>query len=266
MEMLSEHQCEGWLEGYLLTGRHGLFNFEAFIHIVDSMFNQHAKWLKMASRSPGAAPASLNYLLTSTSGERTTTVSAIKARGSSTTHHQEGDLIRVYLPPDANCLLSVADHCLRGRGYVNLVMTDKQPELHWLTMEAAIDHCARGIGDLGGASKVGGARRDDRVLRRRPDAGVLAAVRVLREQLPGIRVRVVNVVDLMRLLPPRAPARDDRRRFVGLFTADGPLSSRSTATRRWFTASPTARASARASTCAGTRRRGRRRRRSTWSS
>ena len=176
MEMLSEHQCEGWLEGYLLTGRHGLFNcYEAFIHIVDSMFNQHAKWLKVTSHLPWRRKiASLNYLLAS---------HVWRQDHNGFTHQDPGfidhvvnkkaEIVRVYLPPDANCLLSVMDHCLRSRHYVNVVVAGKHPAPQWLTMDAAVTHCTEGIGIWQWASNDQGvaARRGDGLLRRRAHAG-----------------------------------------------------------------------------------------------
>ena len=204
--MLSEHQCQGWLEGYLLTGRHGLFNcYEAFIHIVDSMFNQHAKWLKVTSQLPWRRNiASLNYLLTSHVWQQD---------HNGFTHQDPGfidhvvnkkaDIVRVYLPPDANCLLSVADHCLRSRHYVNVVVAGKRAMPQWLTMEAAAVHCTEGIGiwdwagnDQGGEPDIVMACCGDT-----PTLEVLAAVSILRERLPELKVRVVNVVDLMKLQP-----------------------------------------------------------------
>jgi xylulose-5-phosphate/fructose-6-phosphate phosphoketolase len=204
--MLSEHQCEGWLEGYLLTGRHGLFNcYEAFIHIVDSMFNQHAKWLKVTEQIPWRAKiASLNYLLASHVWQQD---------HNGFTHQDPGfldhvvnkkaDIVRVYLPPDANCLLSVFDHCLRSRHYVNVVVAGKHPLPQWLTMEAAVVHCTEGIGiwdwasnDQGGEPDIVMACCGDT-----PTLEVLAATSILRTHLPDLRIRVVNVVDLMKLQP-----------------------------------------------------------------
>jgi xylulose-5-phosphate/fructose-6-phosphate phosphoketolase len=204
--MLSEHQCEGWLEGYLLTGRHGLFNcYEAFIHIVDSMFNQHAKWLKVTSQLPWRRNiSSLNYLLASHVWQQD---------HNGFTHQDPGfldhvvnkkaDIVRVYLPPDANCLLSVFDHCLRSRHYVNVVVAGKRAMPQWLTMEAAVIHCTEGIGiwdwasnDRGGEPDIVMACCGDT-----PTLEVLAAVSILRAQLPELKIRVVNVVDLMKLQP-----------------------------------------------------------------
>ncbi|MBV8495781.1 MAG: phosphoketolase family protein, partial [Gammaproteobacteria bacterium] len=204
VEVLSEHLCQGWLEGYLLTGRHGLFNsYEAFIHIVDSMFNQHAKWLKVTRGIPWRRPlASLNYLLSSHVWQQD---------HNGFTHQDPGfidhvvnkkaDVVRIYLPPDANCLLSVADHCLRSHHYVNVIIASKQPSPQWLDMGSAVQHCARGIGIWEWASTAGGAD-PDAVLACAgdvPTREVLAAVMLLREHFPQLRIRVVNVVDLMKL-------------------------------------------------------------------
>ncbi|QDK83647.1 phosphoketolase family protein [Spirosoma sp. KCTC 42546] len=204
MEMLSEHQCEGWLEGYLLTGRHGLFNsYEAFIHIVDSMFNQHAKWLKMTQEIPWRRKiASLNYLLTST---------VWRQDHNGFTHQDPGfmdhvinkksSIVRVYLPPDANCLLSVMDHCLRSRHYVNVIVAGKHPAPQWLTMDAAIKHCAEGIGIWKWASNDKDSEPDAVMAccGDVPTLETLAAVSILREHLPELKIRVVNVVDLLKL-------------------------------------------------------------------
>jgi xylulose-5-phosphate/fructose-6-phosphate phosphoketolase len=226
MEMLSEHQCEGWLEGYLLTGRHGLFNcYEAFIHIVDSMFNQHAKWLKVTAGLHWRRKiASLNYLLSS---------HVWRQDHNGFTHQDPGfidhvvnkkaEIVRVYLPPDANCLLSVMDHCLRSRHYVNVVVAGKHPAPQWLSMDAAINHCSEGIGiwqwasnDQGGEPDVVMACAGDV-----PTLETLAAVSILRRELPALKVRVVNVVDLMKLQPqsehPHGLSDYD---FDALFTKD----------------------------------------------
>jgi xylulose-5-phosphate/fructose-6-phosphate phosphoketolase len=206
MEMLSEHQCEGWLEGYLLTGRHGLFNcYEAFIHIVDSMFNQHAKWLKVTSQLPWRRKiASLNYLLAS---------HVWRQDHNGFTHQDPGfidhvvnkkaEIVRVYLPPDANCLLSVIDHCLRSRHYVNVVIAGKHPAPQWLTMDAAVKHCTEGIGIWQWASNDQGLAPDVVMAccGDVPTLETLAAVSIMREHLPELKIRVVNVVDLMRLQP-----------------------------------------------------------------
>ena len=229
MEMLSEHQCEGWLEGYLLTGRHGFFPcYEAFIHIVDSMFNQHAKWLKVTREIPWRRPiASLNYLLTS---------HVWRQDHNGFTHQDPGfidhvvnkkaEVIRVYLPPDANTLLSVTDHCLRSRGYVNVVIAGKQPSPQWLDMDAAIKHCTAGIGiwpwasnDQGGEPDVVMACCGDV-----PTLETLAAVESLRTHFPKLKVRVINVVDLMKLQPQSEhPHGLSDKDFDGLFTKDKPI-------------------------------------------
>jgi xylulose-5-phosphate/fructose-6-phosphate phosphoketolase len=204
--MLSEHQCEGWLEGYLLTGRHGIFNcYEAFIHIVDSMFNQHAKWLKVTSELPWRRPiASLNYLLSSHVWQQD---------HNGFTHQDPGfldhvvnkkaDVVRVYLPPDANCLLSVVDHCLRSRNYVNVVVAGKHALPQWLSMDAAVVHCTEGIGIWDWASNDQGSEPDVVMAccGDTPTLEVLAATSILRQFLPELKVRVVNVVDLMKLQP-----------------------------------------------------------------
>ena len=229
IEMLSEHQCEGWLEGYLLTGRHGLFNcYEAFIHIIDSMFNQHAKWLKVTAGLPWRRKiASLNYLLASHVWQQA---------HNGFTHQDPGfidhvvnkkaSIVRVYLPPDANCLLSVWDHCLRSRHYVNVVIAGKYEAPQWLTMDAAIEHCTRGIGIWQWASSDQG-REPDVVMAccgDVPTLETLAAVSILREYLPDLKVRVINVVDLMKLEPetehPHGLSDQD---FDALFTRDKPI-------------------------------------------
>ncbi|MBO0894818.1 MAG: phosphoketolase family protein, partial [Acidimicrobiales bacterium] len=203
LEVLSEHQCQGWLEGYLLTGRHGLFNcYEAFIHIVDSMFNQHAKWLKVTSEIPWRRPvASLNYLLSSHVWRQDHNGFSHQDPGFiDHVVNKKAEIIRVYLPPDANCLLSVANHCLRSRQYVNVVVAGKQPSLNYLSMDDAVLHCTRGIGIWDFASNDEGD--PDVVLACAgdiPTLEVLAAADILRRELPSLRVRVVNVVDLMRL-------------------------------------------------------------------
>jgi xylulose-5-phosphate/fructose-6-phosphate phosphoketolase len=228
-EILSEHLCQGWLEGYLLTGRHGLFNcYEAFIHIVDSMFNQHAKWLKVTRDIPWRRPiASLNYLLTSHVWRQDHNGFSHQDPGFiDHVVNKKAEIIRVYLPPDANCLLSVMDHCLRSRNYVNVVVAGKQPALDYLTMDEAVAHCTRGIGmwdwagnDDGEAPDVVMACAGDI-----PTLETLAAVGILREHLPELRVRVVNVVDLMRLQPeaehPHGMSDPD---FDALFTTDKPI-------------------------------------------
>ena len=253
MEVLSEHQCQGWLEGYLLTGRHGFFScYEAFVHIVDSMFNQHAKWLKVCNDIPWRAPvASLNYLLSSHVWRQDHNGFSHQDPGFlDHVVNKKAEVIRIYLPPDANCLLSVTDHCLRSRNYVNVVVAGKQPAPVWLTMDEATRHCAAGLGIWEWASSDREPRRRA-VPRRAPPGGrrrgathrgscepdivlgccgdvptleVLAAVDYLRGALPDLKVRVINVVDLMKLQPPRdhphgLPDAD----FDALFTVDRPV-------------------------------------------
>jgi xylulose-5-phosphate/fructose-6-phosphate phosphoketolase len=229
VEMLSEHQCEGWLEGYLLTGRHGLFNcYEAFIHIIDSMFNQHAKWLKVSAGLPWRKKiASLNYLLASHVWQQA---------HNGFTHQDPGfidhvvnkkaSVVRVYLPPDANCLLSVWDHCLRSRHYVNVVVAGKYLAPQWLTMDAAVEHCTRGIGIWEWASSDQGMEPDVVMAccGDVPTLETLAAVSILREHLPDLKIRVINVVDLMKLQPesehPHGLSDQD---FDALFTKNKPI-------------------------------------------
>jgi xylulose-5-phosphate/fructose-6-phosphate phosphoketolase len=229
MEILSEHLCQGWLEGYLLTGRHGLFNcYEAFIHIVDSMFNQHAKWLKVTRDIPWRRPiASLTYLLTSHVWRQDHNGFSHQDPGFiDHVVNKKAEIIRVYLPPDANCLLSVADHCLRSRDYVNVIVAGKQPSLDYLTMDEAIAHCTRGIGiwdwasnDMGGEPDVVLGCCGDI-----PTLETLAAAALLRQQLPDLRVRVVNVVDLMRLQPESEhPHGLSDSEFDALFTESRPV-------------------------------------------
>jgi len=229
MEVLSEHQCEGWLEGYLLTGRHGLFNcYEAFVHIVDSMFNQHAKWLKVtAGLAWRRKIASLNYLLSS---------HVWRQDHNGFTHQDPGfldhvvnkkaEIVRVYLPPDANCLLSVMDHCLHSRHYVNVVVAGKHPAPQWLSMDAAVKHCSEGIGIWQWASNDQRSE-PDLVLACAgdvPTLETLAAVSILREHLPELKVRVVNVVDLMKLQPSSEhPHGLNDSDFDSLFTKDKPV-------------------------------------------
>jgi xylulose-5-phosphate/fructose-6-phosphate phosphoketolase len=229
MEVLSEHLCQGWLEGYLLTGRHGLFNcYEAFIHIVDSMFNQHAKWLKVTRTIPWRRPiASLNYLLSSHVWRQDHNGFSHQDPGFiDHVVNKKAEIIRVYLPPDANTLLSVMDHCLRSRHYVNVVVAGKQPALDWLSMDEAILHCTRGIGTWEWASSDGG-EEPDVVLACAgdvPTLEVLSAAALLREHLPDLRVRVVNVVDLMRLQSEgEHPHGLSDHEFDALFTADRPV-------------------------------------------
>ncbi len=229
MEMLSEHQCEGWLEGYLLTGRHGFFPcYEAFVHIVDSMFNQHAKWLKVTREIPWRRPiASLNYLLTSHVWQQDHNGFTHQDPGFiDHVANKKSEIIRVYLPPDANTLLSVTDHCLRSRHYVNVIVAGKQPAGQWLTMDAAIEHCTAGIGiwhwasnDRGGEPDVVMACCGDV-----PTLETLAAVDLLRVHFPKLKVRVINVVDLMKLQPPSEhPHGLSDAEFDALFTTDKPV-------------------------------------------
>jgi xylulose-5-phosphate/fructose-6-phosphate phosphoketolase len=228
MEVLSEHLCEGWLEGYLLTGRHGLFNcYEAFIHIVDSMFNQHAKWLETTNGIPWRRPIpSLNYLLSSHVWRQDHNGFSHQDPGFiDHVVNKKAGVIRVYLPPDANCLLSTADHCLRSRQYVNVVVIGKQPALQYLTMDEAILHCTRGLGIWEWASNGDG--EPDVVLACAGDVPTLetvAAAALLREHLPDLRVRVINVVDLMRLQPESEhPHGLSDPEFDALFTRDRPI-------------------------------------------
>ncbi len=229
MEMLSEHQCEGWLEGYLLTGRHGLFNcYEAFIHIIDSMFNQHAKWLKVTAELPWRRKiASLNYLLASHVWQQA---------HNGFTHQDPGfidhvvnkkaSIVRVYLPPDANCLLSVWDHCLRSRHYVNVVIAGKYQAPQWLTMDAAVEHCTQGIGVWHWAGSDQGAEPDVVMAccGDVPTLETLAAVSILRRHLPDLKIRVINVVDLMKLEPnTEHPHGLSDKDFDALFTKDKPI-------------------------------------------
>ena len=229
MEILSEHMCEGWLEGYLLTGRHGLFtSYEAFIHIIDSMFNQHAKWLKVTRGIPWRKPiASLNYLLSSHVWRQDHNGFSHQDPGFiDHVANKKAEVVRVYLPPDANTLLSVMDHCLRSRNYVNVIVAGKQPEPQWLDMDSAVRHCEAGVGIWEWASSDGG-RDPDLVLACAgdvPTLEVLAARTLLREYLPDLRVRVVNVVDLMRLQPESEHPHglsDDA--FDHCFTRDRPV-------------------------------------------
>jgi xylulose-5-phosphate/fructose-6-phosphate phosphoketolase len=229
MEMLSEHQCQGWLEGYLLTGRHGLFNcYEAFIHIVDSMFNQHAKWLKVSREIPWRHPLpSLNYLLSSHVWRQDHNGFSHQDPGFiDHVANKKAEVIRVYLPPDANCLLSVADHCLRSRHYVNVIVAGKQPALDFLTMEDAILHCTQGVGMWEWASNDDDAEPDVVLgcCGDVPTLETLAAASLLREHLPDLRARVVNVVDLMRLQPESEhPHGLSDRDFDALFTTNKPV-------------------------------------------
>jgi xylulose-5-phosphate/fructose-6-phosphate phosphoketolase len=229
MEVLSEHLCQGWLEGYLLSGRHGLFDcYEAFIHIVDSMFNQHAKWLKVTRTIPWRRPiASLNYLLSSHVWRQDHNGFSHQDPGFiDHVVNKKAEIVRVYLPPDANCLLSVADHCLRSRDYVNVIVAGKQPALDYLRIGEAIAHCTRGIGVWDWASSDEGAEPDV-VLACAGDVPTLetvAAAAILARELPELRVRVVNVVDLMRLQPESEhPHGLADREFDSLFTVGQPV-------------------------------------------
>ncbi|AZI59113.1 phosphoketolase family protein [Nakamurella antarctica] len=228
MEVLSEHLCQGWLEGYLLTGRHGLFNcYEAFIHIIDSMFNQHAKWLKTTRHIPWRRPiASLNYLLSSHVWRQDHNGFSHQDPGFiDHVMNKKAEIVRVYLPPDGNTLLSVADHCLRSRNYVNVIVAGKQPALSYLTMDAAVAHCTRGLGIWEWAGNTDG--EPDVVLACAgdvPTLEVLAAADILRRNLPELKVRVINVVDLMRLQSEAEhPHGLSDRDFDALFTADKPV-------------------------------------------
>jgi xylulose-5-phosphate/fructose-6-phosphate phosphoketolase len=229
LEVLSEHQCQGWLEGYLLTGRHGLFNcYEAFIHIVDSMFNQHAKWLKTTREIPWRRPvASLNYLLSSHVWRQDHNGFSHQDPGFiDHVVNKKAEIIRVYLPPDANCLLSVADHCLRSRHYVNVIVAGKQPALNYLSIEDAIVHCTRGASIWDWASNDDGGEPDVVMAccGDIPTLETLAAVAILRENLPDLKVRVVNVVDLMRLqTTTEHPHGLPDAEFDSLFTHSRPI-------------------------------------------
>ena len=229
MEVLSEHLCQGWLEGYVLTGRHGLFNcYEAFIHIIDSMFNQHAKWLKVTRHIPWRRPLpSLNYLLSSHVWRQDHNGFSHQDPGFiDHVVNKKAEIIRVYLPPDANCLLSVGDHCLRSRHYVNVIVAGKQPALDYLTMDEAIAHCTRGIGIWEWASNDAG-QEPDVVLACAGDIPTLetvAAASILRDRVPDLKVRVVNVVDLMRLQPESEhPHGMSDHEFDALFSASRPV-------------------------------------------
>ena len=229
VEVLSEHLCQGWLEGYLLTGRHGLFNcYEAFIHIVDSMFNQHAKWLKVTRGIPWRRPiSSLNYLLTSHVWRQDHNGFSHQDPGFiDHVINKDPNVVRVYLPPDANCLLSVADHCLRSRDYVNVIVAGKQPALDYLSIDDAIVHCTRGLGIWDWASNDGGAEPDVVLACAGdvPTLETLSAAALVREHLPDLKVRVVNVVDLMRLQPESEhPHGLPDAEFDAIFTPDRPV-------------------------------------------
>jgi xylulose-5-phosphate/fructose-6-phosphate phosphoketolase len=229
MEMLSEHQCQGWYEGYLLTGRHGFLScYEAFIHIVGSMFNQHAKWLKVCNHIPWRRPiASLNYLLSSHVWRQDHNGFSHQDPGFiDHVVNKKAEVVRVYLPPDANCLLSVTDHCLRSRNYVNLVIAGKQPAPVWLTMDEAVKHCMAGVGiwewasnDEGGEPDVVMACCGDV-----PTLETLAAVDLIRTHLPELKVRVINVVNLMKLQPSSEHKHGlSDLDFDTLFTKDKPI-------------------------------------------
>ena len=230
MEMLSEHTLEGWLEGYLLTGRHGLFNtYEAFVHIIDSMYNQHAKWLEKSKLELGwrASISSLNLLITSLVWRQDHNGFSHEDPGFlDLVSNKSADITRIYLPPDANCLLSVADHCLRSEDYVNVIVSDKQPHLVYLDMDAAVIHCTKGIGIWEWASNDAGAEPDvvmasaGDILTRE----ALAAVAILRDNFPDLMIRFVNVVDLYRLQPDTEhPHGLADRDFDSLFTKDKPV-------------------------------------------
>jgi xylulose-5-phosphate/fructose-6-phosphate phosphoketolase len=229
MEVLSEQLCQGWLEGYLLTGRHGFFScYEAFIHIVDSMFNQHAKWLKASNDIPWRRPiASLNYLLTSHVWRQDHNGFSHQDPGFiDHVVNKKSDVVRVYLPPDANCLLSVIDHCLRSRDYVNVIVAGKQMAPQWLDIDAAVKHCTQGIGIWRWASNDEGAEPDAVMVCAGdvPTLETLAAVDLLRRELPDLKLRVVNVVDLMTLQPPSEhPHGLSDWDFDSLFTRDRPV-------------------------------------------
>jgi len=229
MEVLSEHLCEGWLEGYLLTGRHGLFPcYEAFVTIVDSMMNQHAKWLKTTLEIPWRRKiASLNYLLTSHAWRQDHNGYSHQGPGFiDAVINKKSQVTRIYLPPDANCLLSVMDHCLRSRNYINVVVAGKQPELQWLDMDAAREHCARGASVWTWAGNDGGGRPDIvfGCAGDVPTVEAIAAARIVQEHMPELKVRLVNVVDLMALSPPAYhPHGLDPGTFEELFTRDVPV-------------------------------------------
>ena len=229
MEVLSEHMCQGWLEGYLLTGRHGFFScYEAFTHIIDSMFNQHAKWLKVTRTIPWRKPiASLNYLLTSHVWRQDHNGFSHQDPGFiDHVVNKKADIVRVYLPPDTNTLLSVADHCLRSRHYVNVIVAGKQPALQWLDMKAAEAHCSAGIGIWDWASNDQGGEPDAVMAccGDIPTLETLAAVDWLRTNLPDLKLRVVNVVDLMTLQPASEhPHGLSDEAFDALFTRDKPI-------------------------------------------
>jgi len=229
MEILSEHTCQGWLEGYLLTGRHGLFScYEAFIHIVDSMFNQHARWLKVSKEIPWRQPiASLNYLLTSHVWRQDHNGFSHQDPGFiDHVVNKKADIIRVYLPPDVNTLLCITDKCLRNRDFINVIVAGKQPQPQWLDMDAAIKHCTAGIGIWEWASNDQGTEPDVVMVCAGdvPTLETLAAVDLLRQHVPDLKVRVINVVNLMTLQPKEEhPHGLSDRDFDSLFTTDKPI-------------------------------------------
>ena len=229
MEVLSEHLCQGWLEGYLLTGRHGLFScYEAFIHIIDSMFNQHAKWLKVTQKIPWRKPiASLNYLLTSHVWRQDHNGDSHQDPGFlDLVANKKSNVVRIYLPPDANTLLAVTDHCLRSKNYINVIVAGKQPELQWLDMDATIKHCTAGLGIWQWASNDKDAEPDAVMACAGdvPTLEIIAAVQILREHLPDLKIRVINVVDLLALQPQTEhPHGLNDNDFDSLFTKDKPI-------------------------------------------
>jgi xylulose-5-phosphate/fructose-6-phosphate phosphoketolase len=229
MEMLSEHTLEGWLEGYLLSGRHGFFSsYEAFIHIIDSMFNQHAKWLEQSIKIPWRAPiSSLNILVTSTVWRQDYNGFSHQDPGFlDLVTNKSSKVTRIYLPPDVNCLLSVADHCLCSTNYVNVIVCDKQYHLQYLSMEDAIKHCTKGIGIWDWASNDQGDEPDVVLASAGdiPTQEALAATALLREHFPDLKVRFINVVDLFKIQdPPEHPHGLTNREFDSLFTTDKPI-------------------------------------------
>ncbi|MFZ2832257.1 MAG: phosphoketolase family protein, partial [Minisyncoccia bacterium] len=229
IEMLSEHQCEGWMEGYLLTGRHGVFNsYEAFIHIVDSMFNQHAKWLKVTRKLPWRREiASLNYLLASHVWQQAHNGFTHQDPGFiDTVVNKKAEVVRVYLPPDANCLLSVYDHCLRSRHYVNVVIAGKYQAPQWLSMDAAKKHCTEGIGIWQWASNDQESDPDVVMVSCGdvPTREILSAIMILKENIPEIKIRMVNIVDLMKLQPQKEhPHGLSDTDFDSIFTENKPI-------------------------------------------
>jgi xylulose-5-phosphate/fructose-6-phosphate phosphoketolase len=229
MEVLSEHQCQGCLEGYLLIGRHVFFScYEAFIHIIDSMFNQHAKWLKVCNHIPWRRPVvSLNYLLSSHVWRQDHNGFSHQDPGFiDHVVNKKAEVIRVYLPPDGNCLLSVTDHCLRSRDYINVIVAGKQPALQWLNRDQTVKHCHQGVGIWEWASNDRGAEPDVVMAccGDVPTLETLAAVKLLRENLPQLKIRVVNVVNLMTLQPPKEhPHGLSDRDFDAIFTKNKPI-------------------------------------------